>query len=51
MPHLSPMNWLYMYLFLIFWMLLILIKMNFLIKFYPIKKKYHYNNKLMNWKI
>nr|QKK69262.1 ATP synthase F0 subunit 8 [Anterhynchium aff. flavomarginatum HB]QKK69275.1 ATP synthase F0 subunit 8 [Anterhynchium aff. flavomarginatum SC] len=51
MPHLSPLYWLYMYMFMIFWMLLILIKINFLIKFYPIKNKINYSNKFMNWKI
>nr|YP_009859755.1 ATP synthase F0 subunit 8 [Rhynchium aff. brunneum YN]YP_009859768.1 ATP synthase F0 subunit 8 [Rhynchium aff. brunneum GX]QKK69327.1 ATP synthase F0 subunit 8 [Rhynchium aff. brunneum YN]QKK69340.1 ATP synthase F0 subunit 8 [Rhynchium aff. brunneum GX] len=51
MPHLSPLKWLNMYMFLIIWMLIFIVKMNFMMHFNPDKKKIKIFDKQMNWKI
>nr|QKK69301.1 ATP synthase F0 subunit 8 [Anterhynchium abdominale] len=52
MPHLSPLKWFYIYSFMMLWMMILYIKMNFIIQFYPNKKKKMLiSNKIMNWKI
>nr|YP_009859742.1 ATP synthase F0 subunit 8 [Antodynerus aff. limbatus YN]QKK69223.1 ATP synthase F0 subunit 8 [Antodynerus aff. limbatus GX]QKK69236.1 ATP synthase F0 subunit 8 [Antodynerus aff. limbatus XZ]QKK69249.1 ATP synthase F0 subunit 8 [Antodynerus aff. limbatus YN] len=52
MPHLSPLKWMNLYLWLISWMMIFFIKMNFFMKFNLNKKQYFFNSiNNLNWKI
>nr|WKK30183.1 ATP synthase subunit 8 [Ancistrocerus antilope] len=51
MPHLSPLKWFFMYMFMMIWTMILFIKINYLYSFKPNKIIMSSNKFYMKWKI